>query len=376
MHVSIFYLSLFVAISAAIRLPYISIVTFVAVSNSTSFILGNRTCDQCLCEANSSHIIINCFINETCQFFVTLPRTYKIQSTLNGLLYFPQGIFPNESQCCTPNTNLLLNKLNTTPITTVSVYGPRSLLLDSNGYLVSVSLGVKSIVRFNPNNLTPISTPVSPVFSASPYSIAEYNGVYYVGFDDYILVVHSSNMTQLHNISTPALGSARDMIFLDNGQMMIVVTINNNRLLFFNRSNVGLYSYDFLGFQNVSGSTPHGLQYVNDTFFYLISYDDNTVYAYSNSGNMVTWNEQLFRNLSSIAGSPNGAHVSMDECDRVWVSLEHYGVKVFNIQGSLLGSIQPMGVCAFDTLILDNYIIYVSSYDSNEILRIDPGIQC
>jgi hypothetical protein len=106
----------------------------------------------------------------------------------------------------------------------------------------------------------------------------------------------------------------------------------------------------------------------------MISY---TVYAYWNSGNiMIAWTEQLFRNLSSIAGSPNGAHVFMDECDRVWVSLEHYGIKVFNIQGSLLGSLHPMGVCAFDTLILDNYIIYVSSYDSNEILRIDPSIQC
>ena len=338
--------------------------------------MTNRTCHQCLCESNSSHLIINCLSNGTCQYFVTIPRTYKIQSTLNARLYFPQGIFPNASQCCTPNTSLLLSELNTAASTYVSVSGPRCLLLDSNGYLVTVSRGTKSIVRFDPNDLTSISAPASPIFPAAPYSIAHRNGAYYVGFSYYILVVHSTNMTQLHNISTSVLNSTRDIMFLDNGQTMVVVSVNNDRLLFFNRSGVGSYNYDFLGFQNVSCSKPHSLAYVNDTFFYLITWSNSAVCTYSNSGNMLMWAEQLVLNLSSMTNASNGAHISMDDCGRWWVSTAASGIQILDGQGSLLGTWKPIGLYVFDTLILDNYVIYISDSNSNKTMRIDLSIQC
>ena len=55
---------------------------------------------------------------------------------------------------------------------------------------------------------------------------------------------------------------------------------------------------------------------VDDAFFYLISFDNDTVYNYSNSWNIVLCNEQSFLNLLSMAGRSSGASISMDECGR------------------------------------------------------------
>jgi hypothetical protein len=183
-------------------------------------------------------------------------------------------------------------------------------------------------------------------------------------------------MTQMHNISVSALNSARDIIFLNSGQTMVVASSSNNRLLFFNRSSAVSYNYNLIGSQNVSCVYPHGLTYVNDTFFYLISWGNNNVYSYSNWGNSSAWTETLALNLWSTTGSSDGNHVSVDECGRLWVSLGQYGVRIYDSQGVLRGTLKPLGLAVSDTLILPNYVVYMSGYYSNDVLRIDPSIQC
>ena len=121
---------------------------------------------------------------------------------------------------------------------------------------------------------------------------------------------------------------------------------------------------------------PDGLLYVNDTFFYLISWGNNTVYTYSDSGNSSKWTEKLALNASLTTGSSDGDHVSVDECGRLWVSLGQNGVRIFDSQGILQGTLKPLGLGVFDTMILPNYVIHMSGYTSNDILRIDPNIQC
>ena len=64
---------------------------------------------------------------------------------------------------------------------------------------------------------------------------------------------------------------------------MIVVSPGNNRLVFFNRSSFVPHSYDVIGHQTVGGPSPYGLSYVNDTFLYVTSQLENTVYGYSNT---------------------------------------------------------------------------------------------
>ena len=191
------------------------------------------------------------------------------------------------------------------------------LLLDDHGYLVTLALGATAIFRFYPNNLRTIDQPPSSIFSSSPNNIAYYSGAYYVGFDTYILVVDSSNMSQVSQISTNVLSTTRDMIFLNGGQLMIVDSWGNSRLVFFNRSSPVFHNYSVIDYQTLGCQRPFGMFHVNDTFFYLTSQRDNTVYGYSNAGNITWWSETLILNASSIATSTyNGRHVSLDNTGR------------------------------------------------------------
>ena len=376
MLLNIFTVFLLTRFTTAVRVLYIPDVVLISVSNASSVTLTDRTCDQCLCASNFSDLILNCFPNATCQFFATSPRTYRLQSVPNALLYFPKGIYPNASQCCMPNTTSLLSQLNATNSTSVSANSSRCLILDNNGYLVAVSYGAKSILRFHPNNLTAISVPASPIFTTNPWSITNFNEAHYVAFDSSIGVFNSSSMALLHNISAPGLNGTRDMMFINGGQSMIAASSNNARLFFFNRSSAGSYNYNPVGFQNVSYSSPHGLTYVSDTFFYATSWSNNSIYSYSRSGSATTWTEKFVLSAWSTTGSPAGSHLSVDECGRFWFSLGNFGLRVFDSQGTPLGATKPTGSYVFDTILLENYVMYVSGIGSNKILRIDPNISC
>ena len=375
MPLSIVYLILCTALATAVPLPFIPNIILVPRSNSNSVTLTNRSCDQCLCESNSASIL-NCFPNNTCQLFVNAPRTYTLKPTTNAALYFPGQILPNASQCCMPNTTSLLDQLNTAPPTYADVPAPLCLVLDSNGFLVTASETNRSIYRFYPKNLRRIEQPASPVFVDDPKTLAHHNGAYYVGFNDYILVVHSKNMTVMHNMSVSELQGTRDMIFLHDGQQMIVASTYNHRVLFFNRSSPTSYNYDFVGSQIISCRNPYGLFYIHDALFYLISWQDKTMFSFSNLGNTTAWGETLVLNASLVASSSVGNHVLIDDCDRSWLSLGHGGVQIFDRQGLHLGSPYSLGTYAFDTLMLDNYVLYVSDRYGNKIIRRDPNIQC
>ena len=361
---------LFTVVTDAVEIPFIRDVTFVPISNSTSTLIANRTCDECLCEAYPSHRILNCFSNNTCQFFTDIPLTYRIQSTPNARMYFPQQILPNASKCCTSDTSALLSQLSASTPTYADVTDPGRLILDHHGYLVTVSYTDQSIVRFHPDKLTRIDQPAPPVFLASPRSLAHRNGVYYVGFKAYILIVHSSNMSIIHTVSTPVLYDVDDMMFLNDGQQMIATSMSNSRLVFFNRSAPTSYNYDFIGYRNISGQYPHGLVYVNDALFYLSLWSADTVYAFAKAGN--EWNETLAFNASS--GTVE--YMTIDDCGRFWVSLKSAGVKIFDSQGSFRGSLHPPGSAIVDVLVRNDYVIYLSDANTNRIIRIDPNIEC
>ena len=364
-------------VSSAVQVPFLPNLTFVPLSSSNSITVTDRTCDQCLCDSNSSYSILKCFPNNSCQLFVDAPRSYELQPTPGALLYFPRQILPKASECWMPNISFLLNQLNTTTPTHADVPSPTCLLLDNHGYLVTVSQTNRPIVRFHPDNLSRIDQPPSPIFSQNPESITQYRGAYYVTFSDYILVVDSSNMSQIHNISAPSLSSPRDMIFLNDGQQMIVASTYGGTLVFFNRSSTMPHNYDFVDDLVVTCPIPHGLFYVNDTFFYLTSAQNNTAYSYSNAGNITSWTETLVLNAPSTATSPNnGWHVSIDSNDRFWFSMGTYGTEIFDSHGSSLGSLYATGHHIYDTLISKNYVIYLSDLALHQIIRIDPNLQC
>ena len=157
---------------------------------------------------------------------------------------------------------------------------------------------------------------------------------------------------------------------------MIVASTDSHQLLFFNRSSASSHNYNYIGFRNVNYQNPHGLSFVNDTFFYAISYVTRDVYTYSNAGNMTVWTQTLVLNTSSVTGSNNGNHVSGDDCGRYWLSLGAQGTRIFDGQLSPFSSTYLTGFNIYDTLILDNYVVYLSDRSSNRIVRVDPQIQC
>ena len=164
---------------SSVRIPFIDNVTLIPISISNNTIVNNQTCRECLCTAQSSYLALNCFPNNTCQFFNTIPRTYRIQTTTQGRLYFPQQILPNASRCCMPDINLLLSKLqNAIPIS-VSV-SPRCLTFDNHGYLVTTHLSGKNLYRYHPTNLSLVDN-TSIITDSALLNMVYYNHAYYIG---------------------------------------------------------------------------------------------------------------------------------------------------------------------------------------------------
>ena len=81
--------------------------------------------------------------------------------------------------------------------------------------------------------------------------------------------------------------------------------------------------------------------------------------------------KSLALNASSVTGFSGGTYLSTDECDRFWLSLQSHGIWIFDSQGSHLGTLNITGVSMYDTLIDKNYVMYISDYASNRIIRIE-----
>jgi len=275
-----------------------------------------------------------------------------------------------------PNTSYLLNQLNTVTPIFANVLKPRCIVLDNYGYIVTVSSVNYTIVRLYSTNLTVVNQPVSPKFTSQPIAIAYYDETYYVGFDSFILAIDSSNFSILSNITTPSLQGTRSMIFLDNGQTMVVTATSVHLILFFNRSDNVSKTYSYFYQQSANYPYPHGLWYVNDTYFYVTSWQNNVIYSYSAINNSLTWKESLFINASSVASGHNGDHLVVDECDRFWFLLGVNGIRIFDNQGVLLGNFTMINSNMFDAIISDDYVIYLSDTELNRVSRIDLNIQC
>jgi hypothetical protein len=369
---------IFLIISVSpIQVAFIQNVTVVPVSDFNNMINTNGTCFECLCLLlSSSYAALNCFSNNTCRFFTTFPYRYQLQQTPNVSLYFPNASVPDSSQCCMSDINLLLNKLRNSTTIYINVSSPRSLLLDNQGYLTTVSNQAASLYHFNVSNLDQanLTYTVCPI----PVSNALQGGLYYVGSDNnYITIVNSTSGALLNNITSPFLQGPRGIIFLDDGNTMVVTSVFNGYLLFFNRTNTAPINYTFTYYQSVSYSYPHGLWRVNDTLFYATSYSQKRLYSYS-SVNSSYWNETLIVDAGATVISTGGAsHVVVDECNRRWLSLGSAGVLIYDQDGVLLGTYTlPLMSNSFDVLFLDNYVMYISDYDSNRITRTDPNVFC
>ena len=105
-------------------------------------------------------------------------------------------------------------------------------------------------------------------------TVAYHQGAYFLGTqNNTILIVNSTTHDVINSIKASGTNSIRDMIFLKDGQTMVVALSSNQQLFFFNRSNITLRNYTFASNRSVAYTLPHGLLRVNDTLFYATSWD-------------------------------------------------------------------------------------------------------
>ncbi len=363
---------------SCVRIPFIQNVTLIPRYQWNSTTVINQTCEQCLCIAIPSFVAFNCFPNNTCQLFYTFPITYKIQSTPQVRLYFPQRIFPNISQCCMPNLAYLLDKLRNGTWTYVNVSSPRNLQMDNNGYLVTVEMQPAKLDRFNAQTLTL----VNQIQIAGSYAMTvEFeNNAYFVGLmSGPIIVIDSGNLTVIKSITSTYITNLRSIMFLENGRMMVITNSNNNgTIVFFYQTNNVSLNYTFAYQKLTSYPQVNGLTAHNDSYFYATSYTNNSIYSYTAVVIGTSWIETLVIDANVIRNISGGDFMTVDECGRYWFSLETSAVYIFDNLGSSIGNFSLGSGIIMDTLISDNYVMYFSDHSSNwsRIIRIDPHIQC
>lgn len=357
---------------STVQIQSINNAIFTPISSSNFIIVHNRSKNECLCLAVSQNILVNYFQNGTCQIFTTIPCGYQVRLQTQVELYLFNQSVSLTPQSCAANLSLLIKKLNNTVPNNLNITKPRCLVIDNHGYLVTVSITPSLLVRYNLINLTLIDQ--TSLIAPAPLTITFHDEAYYIAFNQGNITVINSNTLATNNMITSTyISKPRDIIFINNGNTMIVASSGNNFLVFLNRSNATSTYYTYAYRVSFSHSGPHGLWHVNDSFFYVTSYNNNTILSYS-FVNSTTWFEKLVvdaRNRVPISG---GAHVTVDPHDRLWFSLQNGNVLIYDNQGIYLQSFFYPSVPVYDLLITDNYTIYLSSDSSDRVLRFDSNI--
>ncbi|CAF1489673.1 unnamed protein product, partial [Adineta steineri] len=301
---------------------------------------------------------------------------YDIEVTSNARVYFPNRVFPNASQCM-PNITYLLNKLKLANLISKSVSNPRDAVIDNNGYLVTAETNINYLYRFDPvtlNIINQISYPNLP--SYVEYDVVTYfNGSYYiVAHSAPITVIDSENLTVISYISTSTNG-IRDIIFLNNGQMLVGCSCDTDSLIFLNRTSLEPITYNVTFRQSTSFTCPHGMWRVNDTFFYVTAYNSMSLYSFSANGNLGLWDETLVFTTSGQSGG-GAARVTIDGSGRFWFAYETDNVLIYDQEGTQLGNLTIPNSQIFDIKIMDNYLMYFTAAKTSQVMRLDPNIQC
>ena len=374
MVILVFVFGLFMCVNAR-RIPFINDAALISTSSVSSILINNVTCQQCLCQTPSNSSILNCFPNNTCQIFDISPLRYQIQSIPGTRLLFPNGILPKKSACCMSNLTQLIALLHQATWIKVNITDPRCLVLMRNGHLIVPELATGSLHEFYANNLTRIRQLSLNV--PNPWSLTEHNGTYYISSGtNRILVVNSSTFSIMGTIIPPTINSSRDILFLNNGDIMVVAGVYSQWVVFLKRVNHSPTNYTFLFKQSYDSITPHGLWYVNDTFFYVTSWKNNRVYSFTQV-NTTFWQDDLFIDAGVFYNSSLGYHITVDQCNRYWYAMGTAGFLIFDENGSYLTSYKPSPTTSvFHAQITRDYVMYISDMDFDQVLRIDPNISC
>jgi hypothetical protein len=222
----------FITTINAVTIPMISNAIFKPLNdfnNSTTLIRINRTCQECLCEFftsgwNQSYVALNCHVNQTCQFFSRFAATYSIQPTPGAALYFLQNQYPSASSCCMPNITELINRLKAATSTNISLgFQPSVFGYDPAKANETVVVGRNGAWTYR-FGLSPLTWTRNTSIVNTSISVALHSNQIYTASDGVpsIKVYDDPTGVFLFSINHPTLSTVRKMIFINNGQNMVV----------------------------------------------------------------------------------------------------------------------------------------------------------
>ncbi|UJR11728.1 hypothetical protein I4U23_015909 [Adineta vaga] len=273
-----------------------------------------------------------------------------------------------------PNINSLLYKLNMSTIVSVNISHPRDIVTDSYDHIASIEEFTNDLVRFDPTNLTIIDR--SSILIPPQMTMTFFNNAYYIAsYSGFIIVIDSQNLTMISNFSSSVYG-LRGIIFVNQGQMMILTSFENNCLVFLNRTSLFPIQYQYSFRQTTSFPGPHGIWRMNDSFFYVTSYTNNALYSYRTNDCGRSWNETFVLQMAYMNSGSANSRLTIDECNRFWFAFETDTILIYDQNGTMLGNWILPNSLVFDVKIMNNYLMYVSESNRNRIRRFQPAIQC
>ena len=371
----------FIADIDTISLPFISNLFFKPLNDFNNFntlTRINRTCQQCLCDLltsgwNQSYVALNCHPNRTCQFFTRFAATYSIQTTVGAALYFLQNQYPSTSKCCMPNITELINRFKASTATNINLGLQLSVLgydLVKANETVVVGRNGAWMYRFG---LSPLTWTRNTSIVNTSLSIALHNNQIYTASDGVpsIKVYDDQTSNFLFSINHPTLTKVRKMIFINNGQNMVVTAQDAQSLIVFDIHSSTNYTVQCILPFPAAGV--HGLVQVNDTFLYAGSWNDRAIisYKYENS----SWTA---RTLVSVNGTGTGSHLAVDDCGRVWFIITDFGLRIYDSSGVEIANwnMATSSSILFDLLLLPDYVLLLTMRQAQQLIRYDPQVSC
>lgn len=376
MHKPFIYIVLFlIGCINSTMIPSVNNITLVPLTDTNSTTLYNITCDQCLCKTVPTHAVLNCFPNDTCQYFLTIPSLYRIESSPQARLFFPNGQIPSQSQCCMKNTTELIAKLQNGSQISTKISSPISVYDADDGVLFALDYYNRTILGYDMNNLTVVLK--IKLNSTFPLCLAYNYGYFYVALENNsIIIVNRTSRTLVNTIKSPYLSEIYSIIFLQKGEIMVCVSISSQSLVFLRRLNNSATNYSFYFIQAFPSVQPYILHYINDTFLLGVSWDNALLFSF-NKVNSTFWKTELIVNVSLFVADANGNYVTTDQCGRIWFVTWAIGILIFDQRGAYLGFFFPQSITYIsEVLITRNNILYFADFDNSRIVRIDPGIPC
>jgi hypothetical protein len=123
--------------------------------------------------------------------------------------------------------------------------------------------------------------------------------------------------------------------------------------------------------------TPNTFYRVNDALLYMSTgINSNSMYTltYNTATNNWTWSSIT---ITQSTSTTNNFQSTMDACGRLWVSVNGYGIHIFDLTAMKLLYNWTLSSGVNGIVLTQNFNLYVADYDNNKIFGYRPGIgQC